>query len=242
MSLQGLALHLLKGVQLHEALGQLGPLRGAGGDANEHAPLQVSRGAVADDLCACQVGRALKHLDRRCIWRALDAPVVHSACRHQAQHVRVDPLPVLDGLRHLVRLQLGLGVQVKYLQIVASCAGCDSLESDDLLVDAHQCAVCANLAAGGRHGVGHVNDDHCVARLALLSHSHIALALCCNCPEVDVCWVDTQRGQLQLLIHSDGGCSHPGGCWARTKPTPLAEVWECSLPTPSCYDQTWKEG
>eukprot|EP00983_Pelagomonas_calceolata_P003560 116208-Pelagomonas_calceolata.AAC.4 len=36
--------------------------------------------------------------------------------------------------------------------IPVTCAGCDSLESDDLLVDAHQCAVCANLAAGGRHG------------------------------------------------------------------------------------------
>eukprot|EP00983_Pelagomonas_calceolata_P003559 116208-Pelagomonas_calceolata.AAC.3 len=73
-------------------------------------------------ICAPPCSSGTQHLRTSASASAhLDAPVVHSACRHQAQHVRVDPLPVLDGLRHLVRLQLGLGVQVKYLQIVASC-------------------------------------------------------------------------------------------------------------------------
>mmetsp|Transcript_40808 Transcript_40808/g.97021 ORF Transcript_40808/g.97021 Transcript_40808/m.97021 type:complete len:941 (+) Transcript_40808:1922-4744(+) len=52
---------LLHGVQLHEALHELRPLRRARCDANEHGPFPGRVHAVVDDLGPVQVGRAVKH-------------------------------------------------------------------------------------------------------------------------------------------------------------------------------------
>ncbi len=69
---------------------------GACVDADEHAPLQVSTGPVADDLGACQVGAAVKHLDE------LIASSLHSGA---VSDLRSSPKPLAPHtLRTLSRL------------------------------------------------------------------------------------------------------------------------------------------
>ena len=121
MTLKGLRNLLLDGVELHVAVDGT---TGAGRDATNETPLAVGTGVVVDDLSVGTDGRVtIKHLDGGGI--ALNGPVVDGSGGDEAEVGGGRPLPKDDRLRHVVRLELGLGIEVEDLEGRAGAEGED---------------------------------------------------------------------------------------------------------------------
>ena len=62
---------------------------------------------------------SVKHLDRRRF--SLNRPVEHSSICDNPDNRRANPFPESDILRHRVRLDLGLELNVENLELVSGC-------------------------------------------------------------------------------------------------------------------------
>mmetsp|Transcript_8388 Transcript_8388/g.21650 ORF Transcript_8388/g.21650 Transcript_8388/m.21650 type:complete len:221 (+) Transcript_8388:4626-5288(+) len=198
MRLESLGAGLLDGVQLHEALHQLRPLRRTGRNADQHSPLAGGINTIVDDLGAVQIGRAVKHLGRRAVARHV--PVVHRRSCHQAELGGGDPLPEHHLLRHRLRLELLLLLEIKDLERVIGGARGLCLEGNDLLIGVHDSRISRDLAARRLQRRCHVDNDQAVLRRRF-TYADVLFGLHGNIGEGDELLVDAHVGQHQQLLH-----------------------------------------
>ena len=116
MTLDGLADTTVPAVQLHGALDlKRGGVGRISRNTNEYEPLLVSTAPVVDDLCADESWMSIKHL----LWRRRRVgrgPVIDGGFRHYSDGVVRYPLPEGDVLSVRVGLDLGLSLDVEYLE------------------------------------------------------------------------------------------------------------------------------
>jgi hypothetical protein len=189
MTLDRLADTTVPAVQLHGALDlKSGGIGGVSRDTNEYEPLLISTAAVVDDLCADEGWMSIKHL----LWRRRRVgrgPVIDSSFRHYSDGAIRYPLPEGDVLGISVGLDLGLGLNVEYLQCPTGCArnavsitsrshkrsererGTRTFESQNLLVGMHNRGVGGDWPTQNIVGVVQVDDDNLVLFVDFLPHT-----------------------------------------------------------------------
>ena len=121
MTLNRLADTAVPAIQLH---GTLDFKRGGVGriarDTNEYEPLFISAAAVVDNLRADEGWMSVKHL----LWRrrrVCRGPVIDGSFCHYPDGITRYPLPEGNVLSIRVRLNLGLGLNVEYLECPTGC-------------------------------------------------------------------------------------------------------------------------
>mmetsp|Transcript_3295 Transcript_3295/g.10326 ORF Transcript_3295/g.10326 Transcript_3295/m.10326 type:complete len:1450 (+) Transcript_3295:864-5213(+) len=200
-ALQRLRHALLHRVQLHAPL----QTRRAAKDASQQQPLAVRGGLVVDDLLALRHRRVtIEHLLRRRV--AVHRPVEHRLVRHQRDHLGRDPRPVLDvlALRHRVRLQLALHLDVEDLQVATGS------NRDHARHGVHH----RRLRAHGQplHVVAghHVHDRQLVLAPGRLAHADELVRLHGHEAEPNVLRGHPQAREVEHLteVDRDVGCGH----------------------------------
>mmetsp|Transcript_3908 Transcript_3908/g.11232 ORF Transcript_3908/g.11232 Transcript_3908/m.11232 type:complete len:217 (-) Transcript_3908:175-825(-) len=178
--LQSLAPLLLHGVQLHETLHKLWPVRRAWCDSDENAPLLVRGNHVLDDLASVEVRRPVELLLRGRV--SVHVPVIDGRGGNDTNLRWTDPLPEHNLIRHLMASHLSLRVEVEHLEVIRSLTWHSSLQCNDLAVRVHQGRVSSDRSSHGLHRRRHVHDHNIVCSTCScthLTHADVLFAFHC---------------------------------------------------------------
>ena len=190
VTLNRLADTTVPAIQLHGTLDlKRSGVGGVSRDTNEYEPLLVGAAAVVDDLRADEGWMSVEDL----LWRrgrVGRGPVKDRSFRHYSNGGVRDPLPEGDFLSVSVRLDLGFGLYVEYLECPTGCTriavsltsrsrkrserehGTRTLESQNLLVGVHNGRVGGDWSTQNIVGVGQVDDDDLVLFVEFLPHTN----------------------------------------------------------------------